>query len=550
MIGWRRPTGPRPSPGYRSATLANLSYQQAQFAHPLAPTPRTADMRRVPALLALFAGLTSALGFAPLQWWPVTLAAFALWLWLVHRAPTLKAALWRSWLFGVAHFTIGNNWIQHAFDFQDRMPPALGYVAVVGLALYLAIYPMLAGGIAWKLGRCGDRPDLGFVLVAGAAWIGTEYLRAIVFTGYAWNPIAVIWVPTPLRALAAYTGTYALSGLTVVASALLLLPRPKIRAGVIVALALLMLVPGQMAPTPPATDTTPRVRVIQPNFPQEVVRSEGYDQRLLDTQIELSGIPGRAPRLIVWPEGTVNFYLEDGYPPEWYSQPPALLRARIASTLGPRDAALVGGTALFFGANGQVSDAGNSVFAITPDTRIVGRYDKAHLVPGGEYLPMRSILQPLGLSRLVMGDIDFRPGPGPATLALTGFGPIGMQICYEIIFSGQVVDRTHRPALLFNPSNDAWFGRWGPPQHLAQARLRAAEEGLPILRSTPTGISAVIDATGGLVASIPPGQAGAIEVPIPAPRAPTLFARVGNWMALLAIVLLFGLAIAIRRRTR
>ncbi|MEP9402229.1 apolipoprotein N-acyltransferase [Sphingomonas sp. VNH70] len=505
----------------------------------------------MPALLALLAGLTSALGFAPLEWWPVTLAAFALWLWLVHRAPTLRAALWRSWLFGVAHFTVGNNWIQHAFDFQDRMPPALGYVAVVGLALYLASYPMLAGGLAWRLGRRGDRPDIAFVAVAGAAWIATEYLRAVVFTGYAWNPIAVIWVPTPLRALAAWTGTYALSGLTVVASAALLLPRPKVRAGVIVALALLMLVPGDIRVTrPPVADDAPRVRVVQPNFPQEAVRSPGYDARLFDRQIALSGRPDRAPRLIVWPEGTVNFYLEDGYPPAWYDRPPLLTRAAIASTLGPRDAALVGGTALMFGRDGQVAGAGNSVFAITPDTRIAGRYDKAHLVPGGEYLPLRPILQPLGLSRLVMGDIDFVPGPGPATVSVPGFGAIGMQICYEIIFSGQVVDRAHRPALLFNPSNDAWFGAWGPPQHLAQARLRATEEGLPILRATPTGISAVIDASGRVLAHIPANREGAIELPIPAPHAPTPFARIGNLAALAMIVLLVGLAIAIRRRPR
>ena len=116
------------------------------------------------------------------------------------------------------------------------------------------------------------------------------------------------------------------------------------------------------------------------------------------------------------------------------------------------------------------------------------RYDKAHLVPYGEYLPMRPILSAIGLSRLAPGDIDFWPGPGPHTLDLGRFGKAGLQICYEIIFSGQVVDRAHRPDFLFNPSNDAWFGSWGPPQHLAQARLRAIEEGLPVIRATPTGI--------------------------------------------------------------
>jgi apolipoprotein N-acyltransferase len=222
----------------------------------------------------------------------------------------------------------------------------------------------------------------------------------------------------------------------------------------------------------------------------------------------------------------------------------------IALTLGPKDMALIGGNALLFGGDTTLDAATNSVFAIDPMGGIRGRYDKAHLVPYGEYLPMRTLLQPLGLSRLVAGEIDFAPGPGPRTLDVPGFGKVGMQICYEIIFSGQTVDPGNRPAILFNPSNDAWFGAWGPPQHLAQARMRAIEEGLPILRSTPTGISAIIDAHGRIVAAAGMGEAKAIEAPMPAALPPTLFARLGN---LLAFVIAGGLliaAIAIRRVTR
>ena len=152
--------------------------------------------------------------------------------------------------------------------------------------------------------------------------------------------------------------------------------------------------------------------------------------------------------------------------------------------------------------------ATNSVFAIRPDGRIPARYDKAHLVPYGEYLPMRPLLSAIGLSRLAPGDLDFDPGPGPQTLEIPGVGRVGFQLCYEIIFSGEVVDRAHRPDFIFNPSNDAWFGAWGPPQHLAQARLRALEEGLPVIRATPTGISAIIDAHGRLLQSIPLGADG------------------------------------------
>ena len=186
--------------------------------------------------------------------------------------------------------------------------------------------------------------------------------------------------------------------------------------------------------------------------------------------------------------------------------------------LGPGDIVLLGGDALEFDRRGNLIGARNSLFALDAKGDILGRYDKAHLVPYGEYLPARPILSAIGLSRLVPGDIDFWSGAGPASMKLPGFGNAGIQICYEIIFSGQVVDANNRPDFLFNPSNDAWFGKWGPPQHLAQARLRAAEEAMPIIRSTPTGISAVIDADGRLLNALPWRQAGVINTALPRDR--------------------------------
>ena len=177
--------------------------------------------------------------------------------------------------------------------------------------------------------------------------------------------------------------------------------------------------------------------------------------------------------------------------------------------LGPDDRLLTGGIAIASRDGVHVDGAANSVYALGPGGRILGRYDKAHLVPYGEYLPMRPLLSAIGLSRLAPGDIDFTPGPGPRTIDIGGeFGKVGFQLCYEMIFSGHVVDEHNRPGFIFNPSNDAWFGSWGPPQHLAQARLRAAEEGIPVLRSTPTGISAVIDGHGNVVKELPWRTAG------------------------------------------
>jgi apolipoprotein N-acyltransferase len=375
------------------------------------------------------------------------------------------------------------------------------------------------------------------------------------FTGYPWNPLGVLWLPlTGVVQLAAWVGTYAMSGLAVVgAGTLYLATRRNWRplAGYLVAIAIIAiaLLPGNVAPRGDRL-----VRVLQPNIGQEATLDGTYPKKALDALTRLSNdrptiLPGGPiPRLIVWPEGSVDYYIEQGYPQAWYGKgDPRTVRQSIAMTLGPKDMALVGGNALLFGDDTKLDAATNSVFAIDPLGAIHGRYDKAHLVPYGEYLPMRAILQPIGLSRLVAGEIDFAPGPGPRTMNVPGFGRIGMQICYEIIFSGQTVDPANRPALLFNPSNDAWFGAWGPPQHLAQARMRAVEEGLPILRSTPTGISAIIDAHGRIVAAAGMGEAKAIEAPMPAALAPTIFARLGNWAALLVAALLFASAIAIRR---
>jgi apolipoprotein N-acyltransferase len=518
-------------------------------------------VKRYIPMISLGLGAVAATGFAPLDLWFLALAALAVWMWLVHDSASLKQALWRGWLFGVGHFAIGSVWIQHAFTFQEKMPHWLGYIAVVLLALYLAIYPALAAGLAWRFASprsVDDRtsaPAPGFALVFAAAWIVTEWLRATMFSGYAWNPIGVVWLPvTGVANVAAWIGTYALSGLTVVISGALLLVmfrRWRFASPVLGATVLLALFNHHAAPLTSADPRAARVRVVQPDLAQEERPEEDYAEENLRALLALNGKPARAPRLIVWPEGAVRYMLEDGYPADayWGASAP-FTRMRIAARLGPNDVVLTGGTAAQFDSAGNMVSASNSIFGLNRQARLIGRYDKAHLVPYGEYLPARPLLSRLGLSRLVPGDIDFIDGAGPGGFAVPGFGMVGMQICYEIIFSGNVADRAHRPAFLFNPSNDAWFGPSGPPQHLAQARLRAIEEGLPVIRATPTGISAIIGPDGALLATIPLNVAGAIELPLPRAYAPTLFSRTGNIMALVVALALLAMAFAFRRRAR
>ncbi|MFN3458974.1 MAG: apolipoprotein N-acyltransferase, partial [Novosphingobium sp.] len=275
--------------------------------------------------------------------------------------------------------------------------------------------------------------------------------------------------------------------------------------------------------------------------------------------LSLARKPGEK-RLLLWPESGVPDFLRPGYAQFWYDETtyasdPALARERLGRVAGSGGLLLTGATDLEMKGR-KVTGAWNVVTALDSAGTIRGSYAKAHLVPYGEYLPMRDILEPLGLSRLVAGSLDFFSGPGPRTVdfgpvAQGGWGRAGFQICYEIIFSGQVVDRTHRPDYLFNPSNDGWFGAWGPPQHLAQARMRAIEEGLPVLRATTTGISAVVDADGVVRQFIPPHRAGRLDGKVPPPHAPTLFARTGNMLALLwAVALLFVALVASATRKR
>ena len=507
-----------------------------------------------PALTSLLLGGIAATGFAPLGWWPVTLTCLAAWMWLIHAAPNLKAVLWRGWLFGLAHFTVGNYWIAKAFTFQDAMPHALGIIAPVLLSVYLAIYPMLAGAIAWRFRR--ERPDTAFVLIFAAAWIATEYLRGTMLTGYPWNPLSEIWLPVETTALATLIGTYALSGVTVVVAGAFLVSLKNRRRFWLTTVALLVAIIAiplafqiHLYNRPP--ESAPRIRVVQPNLDQEQRPRDDYAETNFAALAKLSGTPGPAPRLIVWPEGALRFLPEEGYPaPYYWKGAPLVTRARIAALLGPNDVVMTGGNALKFDAAGNVTAATNSIFVFDARGHILNRYDKTHLVPWGEYLPARPLMSAIGLSRLVPGEFDFAPGKGPASLSLPPFGAVGFQICYEIIFSGEVVDRAHRPAFLFHPSNDSWYGSWGLAEHLAQARMRAIEEGLPVIRATPTGISAIIDAQGRVLASIPAETAGAIELPIPPAAPPTLFARVGNLMAFLVAAILALSAIAFRRFAR
>ena len=501
-------------------------------------------------LIALLVGAVSAFAFQPYALWPLMPLAFAALCELVARAPSMRRALLVGWGFAVGQFVVGLKWIATAFTFQAAMPAWLGWIAVVLLSFYLAAFMMLASGLAWKFGR---ERRLALVLALAGAWALCEYLRGTMFTGFAWNPVGVVWIDTGLRGASRLIGTYGLSALTVLAGGVIWL---AFRGGWRSALPpLAIIVAAAFASTTLGKSdgrTDRKIRIVQPNIPQEDKWREGLGDEAFLRLGGLSRGGNAEPRLLFWPEVAVPepFQVLGVDQRPLALQLPAIPRA--VQSLRPGDLLLTGAFALKADRAGTIVENTNSVFALDPRGAVLGRYDKAHLVPYGEYLPMRPLLSAIGLSQLAPGQGDTSSGPGPRSITLPdGWGKVGLQVCYEIIFSGDVVDRANRPDFLFNPSNDAWFGRWGPPQHLAQARLRAAEEGIPVIRSTPTGISAVVDARGDLLKALPWRTAGVIDTDLPAPLPGLgLFARFGNVIPIaLGFALLFA-AIALARRPR
>jgi apolipoprotein N-acyltransferase len=409
-----------------------------------------------PRLAAVALGFLSATGFQPLGLWFVALAAMAAFAALVADSPDARRAAWLGWLFGWAHFTFGNNWIATAFTYQAQMPAILGWLAVALLAMYLAVYPALAALGARAIARRGLGWPLAFAFAG--CWIVSEMLRARVFTGYAWNPFAMVLLGPLDRpgwaALAPWMGTYALSGAAVLlAAALAVLARE--RNWVMVALTSLLAFAGMVWPAWSTRESALAFTIVQPSLTQARLENPASFEANFARLASLSQAPlGHRPRLVLWPESGLSDSLRPGYPPQFYASTtafgdPLLARQRLARVIGANSLLLTGAVDLQI-RNGEVVGAYNSVTAVGDDGSIRGGYSKAHLVPYGEYLPLRPVLEPLGLSRLVPGAIDFLPGPGARTLDLGPFGRAAIQVCYEIVFSGEVVERRTRPDYIFN----------------------------------------------------------------------------------------------------
>ena len=497
---------------------------------------------------ALAGGVLAALAFPPFGFLP-GLAGFALILWALDRpAPhPLRAAAFRGWLAGLGYFSVSVAWIVEPFLVDARTHGWMAPFALVLMAGGLSLF-WAAAGAAWRR----LRPQGGArVLVFAGAFAGAEWLRGHLLTGFPWNLPGEAWpAGSPLSQGAALVGAYGLTWITLVlaaAPAWILDPgtpgRRLSRAATVMVPALVLFAWGahRIAGTP-AGEAGPRVRIVQADIDQKTKWRPENLPSILRTYVDLTRRPAaQAPDIVVWPEGALPAIINDLMIPGqgW--------RETLASALAPGQVLAMGANRAEVRPDGGVAYH-NSLVVLEgtgSDLAVAGVYDKHRLVPFGEFIPLGDLAGRIGLRSLVHMPEDFTAGPPPRPLQLARLPAFQPMICYEALFPGftRAAARRagERPAWILNVSNDAWFGRAsGPWQHLNMARYRAIEEGLPIVRSTPTGISVVIDSSGRLIGPVLGlGTVGVIDQPLPAARPPTPYVRFGD-VPFLVLLLISG----------
>lgn len=489
---------------------------------------RPATARRGAAAFAL--GAAMAAGQAPLGLWWLTLPALAGVLALAARAPGPRAAAWLGLAAGTGHFAAALNWIVEPFLIDIARHGWMAPFAVVLLSAGLALFWAAALGLGHRLAAGWRRP-----LAMALALVAAEMLRGRVLTGFPWAMPGHVLIDTPLAQLAAVAGAGGLTALVALAAAA---PVAAGWRGAAVAAAGLAAAwawgAAQLAQTMPA-GPGPVIRLVQPNAAQQAKWDPDRAHLFLDRQLAYTAAAPR-PDLIVWPETAVPWLMNGN---------PALLE-RIAAA--GRGAPVALGIQRTEGARGF-----NSLAVLDPGGAVRAVYDKHHLVPFGEYMPAGDLAYGLfGIAALAAQQgAGYSPGPGARVLDLGGtLGRVLPLICYEAVFPQDLRAAPERADWILQVTNDAWFGRWtGPFQHLAQARLRAVEQGLPLIRVANTGVSAVIDARGRVLRALPLGEAGFLDAALPAALSAPPYARRGDGPLVLLLAGL-GLGLAVRRRVQ
>ena len=480
-----------------------------------------------PGLRALWPGFAlgvlAAAGQAPLGAWWITLPALAALMHLVARADRLGLAVWTALFAGAGYFGAALNWIVEPFMVDAARDGWMAPFAVVLMAFGMALFWAAAAALSWR----SPRRALGFALALTAA----ELARGYVLTGFPWALIGHIWIDTPLAQLAALLGPSGLTLITALAAGMLAGRRV---AGIAAALVLIGAGWGYglwalAQPEPRARGIT--LRLVQPNAAQAAKWDPAEARKFFDRLLAYTAVKP-APDLVIWPETALPYLIE---------RHPELLEMIAAAGGG---VPVVIGRQRTDGAQGW-----NSLSVVAPDGQIAANYDKHHLVPFGEYMPLGDLVYDwFGITALAAQQGNgYSAGPGPQVLDLGPLGRVLPLICYEAVFP-QDLRGTARADWILQITNDAWFGTLsGPFQHLAQARLRAIEQGLPLVRVANTGVTGVYDARGRQVAALAFGTAAYLDAALPGAMAATPYAR---WGELPVLVLLCGLVAALLPRRK
>ncbi len=493
---------------------------------------RVSDLSAPLALaVAGASGVMAGVGHVPFALVPVSIVGFALLAATCITAGTKRRAFALGWAGGTGYFAISLFWVVEPFQVDAARDGWMAPFAITFLASGLALFWGAAFAVARGLApEPGVARAIAFVAAMGIA----EFGRAYVGTGFIWAMPAYIWSELPQRGWAAVIGSYGLTALTLAMAATialaLLAPRARLMHALVAgafAAAFLVLGPGFLPPPVEPSSDRPVVRMVQPNAPQhekwDPEKAVGFVRRQIDYT---AAAADRQPDLYVWPETAIPYLFE-----------------RAGSVLAVIADAAEGRPVLLGAQRSDEQGFYNSAAVLLPDGTPSQTYDKHHLVPFGEFMPFPGIVKRIGFRAVAeRADGGFVRGDG---VQLMDLGPIGLAlpvICYEIIFARNVRGTSERPDFIVQLTNDAWFGEFaGPYQHLAQARMRAVEQNLPVVRVANTGISAMIDGGGHILQSIPLGMAGYIDAPLPAAGPATFYSKSGDLPVLALLVAgLFG----------
>lgn len=484
---------------------------------------------------------------APASLWMAAPLALSLAAWLLARAEGARAAARLGWLLGVGYFLPGLLWMGEAFLVEAERFAWMRPFAVTLLPMGLGLFWAAAFAAAARV----DGGPVCRALTLAAAMTAAETLRSTVLTGFPWGLFVYGLVETPIAQAAAWVGPFALNGWTIFAALAPFFLLQRVRGdgaglalgalGVVSALGLWVAGEHRLAgaETRPAG---PIVRLVQPNVPQIEKWRPEHMERNFRSLIALSGSPseGREPDLVIWPEVATPYPVAEDEE----------LRRGVMSRL-PAGARLAFGALRREGPWGEDRRVFNSLHLVgpAPEAPILALYDKHHLVPFGEYVPLESVLEPLGILAIAGGRGGFASGPGPRVLTVPGLPPFQPLICYEAIFAQEIGGGARRPEWLLHATNDAWFGdSSGPWQHFVQARFRAIEQGAPLYRAANTGVSAGVDPYGRVIAQLGVGKRGVLDLPLLRPVALPTYQRVKEGpLAAILSVFFFGI-VALRAR--